>query len=164
MRTEWQKRFSLALRSRGIVRHMEMPFHGRFCWPAQDRVRAHPPLRAPRKPPVFTASVFLERKGRIGKAVPVYLSVASRPSSRSMPAGCDRPRAKIDEKCWFDAGLSGETPLFPGTMCHGWKDTVEPAAIQVAPDPRESGVAHIHLDWRVMGDQDEHGEEPVTAL
>jgi hypothetical protein len=31
----------------------------RFCWPAEDRVRARIPFQAPRISPVFPASVFL---------------------------------------------------------------------------------------------------------
>jgi hypothetical protein len=48
----------------------------RFCWPAQDRVRADPPSKAPRISPVFTASVFFRRcrvrAARVPQGAPVW--------------------------------------------------------------------------------------------
>jgi hypothetical protein len=143
---------------------MDMPRGNRFCWPAQDRVRAHPPLRAPRKSPVFTASVSFARKSPIGKATPTAHRVRSHAACR-VPSRHDALGVEMDSSCSFDAGLSEKTPLFRGSTGHNRRQEMARSTVTcLTADLWESGVVQARLDWRVMGDQDEAGEEPGSPF
>jgi hypothetical protein len=146
----------------------------RFCWPLQDRGRAKSPSKAPRKSPVFSASVCsfpLVRRPverlypRLRLAQPV-LQKAAKPVE--VPCGVGAVRLGCGS-VWFP----GRTRL-PGRAF--WPSCNELSPPEVVTGPKSvsrSGFARVFVqisssiarpndhaemlvspDWRIMGDQD----------
>src|SRR4051794_28581225 len=124
----------------------DMPFKGRFCWPAQDRVRAVHPLTAPRTSPVFTASVFPETQ------LPDYRTARTSPPFVQPLAGLWSSEA-LDRLVFLNAG-GDSCSAAPGRRPHAI-----PACTSWGLAGREMGAARnggdISVpDWRVVGEQD----------
>ena len=134
------------------------PFESRFCWPAQDRVRAVLPLTAPRISSVFTASVFSCSEVRVRRSFQATSPVVQRLSSlcaSSIPGQLGGLRWK-EMSCWCcSVGSPGQPPLSSSETA----ECNRGLSVQNATNSRrfhrgESGVDPVMLDWRVVGEQD----------
>jgi hypothetical protein len=155
-------------------------FKGRFCWPAQDRDRAHSPLQAPRIPSVFTASVLFSSKSSVAGTHHFTRSVSLLGSSRTHISQSWRKRFEVDEGCCgcCKIGLPGQAPLFHENWPHpalhllipevtkvrnsdSWMGGAALGCSSTTPSMQRHGSAWAQTakllgspDWRVMGDQD----------
>ena len=141
-----------------IVIHMDAdkPFEGRFCWPAQDRVRAASPLTAPRISPVFTASVSSRSEVRVSCSFPASSPAVHRLSSRlaaSTPGQLGGPRRE-GPSCWYSHVGSADQPLLSLVSSARFSGLV-PGSWFLAPAGANAGESEVgHPDWRVFGEQD----------
>src|SRR5690242_19342678 len=111
-------------------------FECEFCWPAQDRARACLPSTAPRKSPVFTASVFSSRAVRILNPLAATSPAAHRSLmhfASSIPGQLGGTRIEGDSTSCCDNGFL-RRPSFPLTG---------------------NGGARPMPDWRIIGEQDQ---------
>lgn len=134
------------------------PFESRFCWPAQDRARAVPPLTAPRISSVFTASVSSCSKVRVPKSFHATSPVVQRLSPQcasSIPGQLGGLRWK-EKRCWScSVGSPGQPPLSSLVILHGDRGLlIQNAAKDARLHCGESGVEPLAQDWRVVGEQD----------
>jgi len=122
-------------------------FNGRFCWPAEDRVRTGNPLTVPRISPVFTASVFSTSEFRVRSSLPATSPAVHRLSACSAPniPGQLSGLRGMERRLGCQVGLTSQLPLSP------WIQTRPRAG---GSGPGESGVALALPDWRILGEQD----------
>ena len=144
-----------------IVIHMDAdkPFEGRFCWPAQDRVRAVLPLTTPRTSPVFTASVFSSSEIRVSSSYSAPSPAVHRPSTRiasSTPGPLSRLRRQECYSWCCGVGSVGQPPLFPWVRSQAGHDEEFSRVVDRAgPTRGEGGDEPMTIDLRVMGEEDQ---------
>lgn len=152
-------------------------FKRRFCWPAQDRVRANPLFKAPRTSPVFTASDSL-RLNLVVVVVdppPAASSATSMPSSELTPGAAGRRGGSREELCCcagvveytgqalFCGGIMIPEPKPSNVQALGVssvpaRSTLAPVFFQMTSSARSEDRRMLELhfpDWRVLGEQDD---------
>jgi hypothetical protein len=149
-------------------------FKRRFCWPAQDRVRANPLLKAPRKSPVFTASDFLRLKLVVVDPPPAASFATSMPSSELTPGAAGRRGESREELCCCAGVEYAGQALYRGGIVIpepkpftvrasrvgsvSARSTLAPDFFQVTSSARSEDRRMLVLhfpDWRVLGEQDD---------
>src|SRR5262245_1211255 len=125
----------------------------RFCWPAQDRVRAIPFFAAPRIPPVFSASDSFP--SHLVPRAPLVASSSSTPcpSSRLNRGAAGRhggSRSQRSSCCVIDK--PGRVPCCREFKYRSFRRS-KPfhAVINGNLNSRQRGLAP---DWRILGEQD----------
>ena len=155
-----------------------MPLEGRFCWPAQDRVRANPLFAAPRISPVFTASdLFPSRLVSVGPLTAPSSSIPSSSPRLTRGAAGRRGGSRQERGCCGVVECPGRVPRYREIRRSSVRRKPVHAMTNGDLNPRQNGPApgllpqrmtwspgaiieftSTSLDWRIVGEQDAVGD------